>query len=245
LSWEFLSKEVEQAGAGGGILYHLLGTLILIGTALGVSAPLAFGIVLVHQVYLKSRRARQGLTLWLYTLNGVPSILFGLFGFIVFVKGFGWGKSWLAGGIVLGWMMLPTVAVAWIERMAVVPVKHLEAAAGLGLSQTQRIWSILMPQSIGGWVTGSLLGLARAAGETAPIMFTAVVFAGATLPDGIRQNPVLALPYHIFVLAQDTFDPVTRPKLWGTALILIGLVFLFSLIALPVRVRMHEEARYD
>src|SRR6185503_13993026 len=106
------------------------------------------------------------------------------------------------------------------------------------------IWSVILPQSAGGLITGSLLGLARAAGETAPIMFTATVFAGATLPHGIKESPVLSLPYHIFILAQDSFDQNVAAKLWGSALVLVGLVFLLSLMALPSRLRIHEEAHH-
>ena len=124
---------------------------------------------------------------------------------IVFVGVLGWGKSWLSGGILLGMMILPTVTVALIERIESLPGKYLEAAAGLGLSRSQIVWSVVLPQSATGLITGSLLGLARAAGETAPIMFTAAVFAGASLPQGIRESPVLSLPYHIFVLAQDSY----------------------------------------
>ena len=91
-------------------------------------------------------------------------------------------------------------------------------------------------------LTGSLLALARAAGETAPIMFTATIFAGATLPKGIHESPVLSLPYHIFILAQDSFDPAVGSKLWGAALVLLALVFTLSLIALPSRLKVHEEA---
>jgi phosphate transport system permease protein len=181
--------------------------------------------------------------LLLYTLNGVPSILFGIFGLIVFVRFFGWGKSWFAGGILLGMMILPVVTVALIERIESLPRKYIEAAAGLGLTQSQIIWSVILPQSLTGLVTGSLLGLARAAGETAPIMFTATIFAGATLPHGIKESPVLSLPYHIFVLAQDSFDPAVGSKMWGSALVLLALVSLFSIVALPMRLRIHEEAR--
>jgi phosphate transport system permease protein len=110
------------------------------------------------------------------------------------------------------------------------------------LNRTQIIWSVLLPQAWGGLVTGSLLGLARAAGEVAPIMFTATIFAGATLPKGIKESPVLSLPYHIFILAQDSFDPSVGSKLWGAALVLLALVLFLSLIALPSRLKLHEEA---
>ena len=242
ISWHFLTEQIRLVGAAGGIFYNLVGTLILIATALVVSAPVATGIALVHSVYLKDHRFRPSLTLFLYTLNGVPSILFGIFGMIVFVKFFGWGKSWLSGGILLGVMILPTVAIALIERIGGIPSRYIEAAAGLGLSRTQTIWSVILPQSRSGLLTGSLLGLARAAGETAPIMFTATIFAGATFPKGIKESPVLSLPYHIFILAQDSFDPIASKNLWGAALVLLAIAFTLSLLALPLRLRIHEEA---
>lgn len=242
LSWEFFTEQIRQVGASGGIFYNLIGTLILISAALLISAPLATSFALTHAVYLRSAPAKSRLGLFLYTLNGIPSIVFGIFGFVVFVKYLGWGKSWLTGGILLAIMILPTVTVSLIERIKALPLKYVEAAAGLGLRQSQIVWSVILPQSWSGLITGSLLGLARAAGETAPIMFTATIFAGATIPHGVRESPVLSLPYHIFILAQDSFDPGVGAKLWGSALVLLALVFALSAIALPVRLRLHEEA---
>lgn len=245
VSWSFLTEPIRLVGAAGGVFYNVVGTLILIATALLVALPPAVGFSLAHGVYLsRDGLLRRWLTLFLYVLNGTPSILFGIFGLIVFVNLLGWGKSWLTGGILLGFMILPTVAVSLIERIEGLPRSYLEAAAGLGLRQSQIVWSVVMPQSLSGLVTGSLLGLARAAGETAPIMFTATIFAGATLPSGIRESPVLSLPYHIFVLAQDSFDPLVASKVWGAAVVLLGLVLCLSLLALPMRLRIHEEARH-
>ncbi len=242
MSWTFITEQIRQVGAEGGIFYNLVGTLILITAALLVSAPIAVGLALTHAVYLRNAAAKSRLGLFLYTLNGIPSIVFGIFGFIVFVNYFGWGKSWLTGGILLAIMILPTVTVALIERIKALPAKYVEAATGLGLRRSQIICSVILPQSWGGLITGSLLGLARAAGETAPIMFTATIFAGATLPHGVRESPVLSLPYHIFILAQDSFDPAVGAKLWGSALVLLALVFALSVVALPFRLRMHVEA---
>ncbi len=245
ISWSFFTEQIRLVGAEGGIFYNLIGTGILILTAFCVAAPFATALALLHGVYLADTRWQKRLELMLYVMNGIPSILFGIFGLIVFVKFLAWGKSWLAGGILLGLMILPTTSVAFLEKIAALPKKYTDAAAGLGLTQSQIIWSVIFPQSAAGLVTGSFLGLARAAGETAPIMFTATIFAGATIPHGIKESPVLSLPYHIFIIAQDSFDPGVATKLWGTALVLVGLVFALSLAALPARIRLHEEARHD
>ena len=242
LSWSFFTEQIRLVGAAGGILWNLIGTSILLVSAFFICAPFAVALALLERVWLTSAGSRRFLRTGLYTLNGLPSVIFGIFGFIVFVQWCGLGKSWLVGGIVLAMSMLPTVSVSVIERMKAIPAKYPEAAAALGLSKAQVVWAVLLPQSWGGLVTGSLLGLARAAGETAPIMFTATIFAGATWPHAIKDSPVLTLPYHIFILAQDSFDPGVGSKLWGAALVLLGLVLLLSLIALPYRLKMHEEA---
>lgn len=240
LRWSFFTEQIAQVGREGGIFWNLVGTMILIATALAVSLPIAGALALLHGCYLRSEAWRGRLRLLLYVLNGVPSILFGLFGLMLFVKWLGWGKSWLTGGLLLGIMIVPTVAVAFSERIAALPSKLVDAAHGLGLTCSQVVWSLVVPQCRGGLLTGALLGLARAAGETAPIMFTATIFAGATFPKGIVESPVLSLPYHIFNLSQDSFDPETAHKLWGAALVLLALVFLLSLVALPMRLRTHD-----
>lgn len=241
LSWSFFTEQIRLVGAAGGVFWNLIGTSIILVAAFVICAPMAIGLALVESVWLSGETARRTLRTVLYTLNGLPSIIFGIFGFIVFVQWCGWGKSWLIGGIVLAFSMLPTVTIALIERLKAIPAKYVEAAAALGLSRAQVVWAVLLPQAWGGLITGSLLGLARAAGETAPIMFTCTIFAGATWPQGIKESPVLTLPYHIFILAQDSFDPAVGSKLWGAALVLLGLVFFLSLIALPGRLKIHEE----
>jgi len=242
MDWSFFTEQVRLAGAAGGILWNLVGTLILLATACGFCTPPAVALALWERVWLRNERSRRWLRTALYAANGIPSILFGLCGYILFVQKLGWGKSWLAGGLVLGFMMLPTVTLAFVERLRAIPPKYPEAAAAIGLNRTQQVWAVLIPQARGGLITGTLLGLARAAGETAPILFTATIFAGATFPDGIRDSPVLSLPYHIFILAQDSFDPAVGTRVWGAALVLLALVFALSLVALPGRLRQHEES---
>jgi phosphate transport system permease protein len=244
LSLDLLTQQMAEAGAAGGILYEILGTLILMVSALAVSSILAVALALAKSVYVKNPRLRRLIMLGLYTVNGLPSIVIGIAGMIFFMGVLGWGKSWLSGGILLGLMILPTLSVSLIERIESLPAKYLDAAASLGLSRSQTVWSVILPQSASGLLSGALLGLARAAGETAPIMFTAAVFSGATLPAGIRESPVVALPYHIFVLAQDSFQPGAEGRMWGATFVLLALVLGLSLVALPARLAVHEESKH-
>lgn len=241
LSLEFLLSATREAGVQGGVAYQILGTLLLVLSAALVAMPLATALALAAGVYLKANAARR-LRNALYVTNALPTIVLGLFGMIVFVEFFDWGKSWVAGGIVLGVMILPTVTFARLERIDAIPAQTLEAAAGLGLSCADRVRSVVLPHSRGGLWSGLLLGLARAAGETAPVMFTAVVFSGVTWPEGWRESPVLALPYHIFVLAQDSYDPRAIANLWAAASVLVAIVLASSLAALPARLRANRES---
>ena len=244
IDWAFLSQPEGDRFGTGGVLYQTLGSLILMLTALAVTAPVATGLALLLTTYIAPGRGRRRLRLALYTANGVPAILFGIFGLIVFGQFLGWGKSWLAGGVVLAAMILPTVTVSLVERIDALPKKYISAAAAAGLNRSQIVRSVVLPQARGGLLVGALLGLARAVGETAPIMFTAAVFSGVTLPSGIRESPVVALPYHIFVLAQDSLAPSAHSQIWGAALMLLILVLSLSLISLPVRLRSAEEASH-
>ena len=240
----FLFRGAGELFGSGGVVYQTFGTILLIVTALALSAPAAIGLALLQTIYIESPGAKRRLRLGIYVANGVPSILFGIFGLIVFGQILGWGKSWLAGGAVLAAMILPTLTVALVERIEALPRKYIVAAAAAGLDRSQTVRSVVLPQTRGGLVVGSLLGLARAAGETAPIMFTAAVFSGVTLPAGIRESPIVALPYHIFVLAQDSFDPAAQTQMWGAAVVLLTLVLTLSLIALPARLHSSEEAHH-
>ena len=242
VSWDFLTTGIEQAGAAGGILYPLLGTLLLVLVAALVATPWALGSALYIGHIARGTRRAGTLRQLLLVLNGIPAIVFGIVGMMLFVFWFGWGKSWLAGGLLLGVMILPTVTTALLARIEAVPSASIEAAVGLGLNREQIMRAVILPQSLSGLWSGLILGLARAAGETAPIMFTAVVFDGAKLPRAIVESPVLALPYHIFVLAQDSFAEGADQRLWATALVLLSLVMSLSLAALPFRGHSHEHA---
>jgi phosphate transport system permease protein len=155
------------------------------------------------------------------------------------VRTLGWGKSWVAGALALAVLVVPVAAMVTATRLAALPTSRREAALALGLTRTQFARSVLMPWAMPGLLTGSLLGLARAAGETAPLLFAATVFAGAAgLPSGVVDSPVVALPTHVFTLAQDSADPAALDAAWGAALVLVLISALLLLAAVPARRRM-------
>ncbi|MGH9156389.1 MAG: ABC transporter permease subunit [Acidimicrobiales bacterium] len=227
--------------SGGGIRDQLLGTGVLVVAAGLLAAPVGLGLGVVTAEYA-GPRAGRGLRSLTLTLGSVPSILLGLWGYWLFSTRLGWGRSWLAGAIVLAVLAVPPVAVAVGASLGDLPGERREAALAAGLRRSQLVRSVLVPHAVPALVTGLLLGLARAAGETAPLLFTAAVFAGATgLPSGIEDSPVAALPTHIFTLAQDGGDAASRSAVWGSALALIAVAGLLVLAAVPARRRL--EAR--
>ncbi|MGH4009681.1 MAG: phosphate ABC transporter permease subunit PstC [Pseudonocardiaceae bacterium] len=224
--------------SGGGVRDQVLGTVVLVvGTAM-LAAPVGLGLGLLIAEYAGPRAAR-GLRTATVTLGGVPSILLGLVAYDLVVRTLGWGKSWVAGVLALAVLVVPVVAMVTATRLAALPVARREAALALGLDRAQLSRSVLVPWATPGLLTGTLLGLARAAGETAPLLFAATVFAGASgLPAGILDTPVVALPTHVFTLAQDAADPVALDAAWGAALVLVLLAALLLLAAIPARRRM-------
>lgn len=244
LSWSFLTEATRGAGAAGGIVYQIAGTLILMLTAALTAVPLAAGAGVWSEMYASSA-ARRSFESLLHALNGIPSIVFGLIGYAFFFRFLGMKKSWLAGGVLLAVMILPTLVVAFIGKLRSIPRATIDAAFGLGLRRGDVVRTVLLPQGASGLATGTLLGIARAGGETAPIMFTAAIFSGATIPHAITDSPVLALPYHIFILAQDSFDPSMHTAMWGTAAVLVLLVTCASAVAIPLRIRIVQEAAGD
>ncbi len=229
-----------SGASGGGIRDQLAGTALLVAMAGVLAAPVGLGLGLVMAEYAGPSAARWLHTLTL-TLGGVPSILLGLWGYWLFSTRLGWGTSWLAGSIVLAVVAVPPVVIAVAAAVAALPAERREAALAVGLRRDQLVRSVLVPQAVPGMITGLLLGLARAAGETAPLLFTAVVFSGApTLPQGVVEAPVAALPTHIFTLAQDSADPAALDTAWGAALALVVVAGLLVVAAVPARRRMQR-----
>ncbi|HPF49426.1 MAG TPA: phosphate ABC transporter permease PstA [Caldisericia bacterium] len=234
ISWEFLTAMPQRSGTMGGIGPVILGTIYLIGGTAIIAIPLGIASAIYLAEYAKPTRFTNLIRLAITTLAGVPSIVFGLFGLGLFVLLFGLGTSVIAGSFTLACLIMPTIIVASEESIRAVPRAFREGALALGASKWQMIKTQVLPYSIPGMMTGSILGISRAAGETAPIMFTAAVFFTRSTPT--LTKPVMALPFHLFTLSTQVPEiEKVRPMQYGTALVLISVVVGFSLIAVLVR----------
>jgi phosphate transport system permease protein len=244
ISWEFLTAPPTDAMTKGGIMPAILGTFYLTLGAVVIAMPLG----IMSAIYL-SEYARQGplvrvIRLGVNCLAGVPSIVFGLFGLGLFVVYLKFGASILSGSLTLGFLILPTIIGASEEALKGVPQTFREASLALGVSKWQTIRRVVLPNALPGILTGSILGIGRAAGETAPIMFTAAAFYTVKLPTSIFDE-VMALPFHIYVLATaGTHIEETRPIQFGTVLVLVALVLSIDLVAIAIRSAIRKKKRW-
>ncbi len=235
ISWEFLTQPPRDSMTKGGIMPAILGTLYLTAGAIIIALPLGVASAVYLSEYAKGETAIRIIRVGINCLAGVPSIVFGLFGLGLFVVFLQFGSCILSGALTLGILILPTIIGASEEALKGVPQTFREASLGLGVSKWQTILRIVLPSALPGILTGSILGIGRAAGETAPIMFTAAAFFTAKLPSSIFDE-VMALPYHVYVLATaGTHIEETRPIQYGTVLVLVALVLGIDLIAIIIR----------
>jgi phosphate transport system permease protein len=244
LSWDFITKPPTDAMTKGGIMPAILGTVYLTLGAVAVGLPLGIASAIYLTEYAKQGKLVRFIKVGINCLAGVPSVVFGLFGlgfFVIFLK---FGSSILSGSLTLGFLILPTIIGASEEALKAVPQTFREASLSLGVSKWQTILRIVLPNALPGILTGSILGIGRAAGETAPIMFTAAAYFTAKLPGSIFDE-VMALPYHIYVLATaGTNIEATRPIQFGTVLVLVAVVLGIDLIAIIIRGRMRKNKRW-
>ena len=235
ISWEFITRPPTDAMTKGGIMPAILGTIYLTIGAIAIGLPLGVASAIYLTEYAKQGRIIRLIKVGINCLAGVPSVVFGLFGlgfFVIFMK---FGSSILSGSLTLGFLILPTIIGASEEALKAVPQTFSEASLSLGVSKWQTIYRIVLPNALPGILTGSILGIGRAAGETAPIMFTAAAYFTAKLPGSIFDE-VMALPYHIYVLATaGTNIEATRPIQFGTVLVLVAVVLGIDLIAIVIR----------
>jgi len=244
ITLDFLTLPPMDSMTRGGIMPAILGTLYLTVGAVCVSLPLGIASAIYLTEYAEQGRIIRIIRIGVNCLAGVPSVVFGLFGLGFFVVFLQFGSCILSGALTLGILILPTIIGATEEALKAVPQTFREASLALGVSKWLTIWNVVLPSALPGILTGSILGIGRAAGETAPIMFTAAAFFTAKLPGSIFDE-VMALPYHIYVLATaGTFIDQTRPLQYGTVLVLVFLVLGINLFAIVIRSTMRRKKRW-
>jgi phosphate transport system permease protein len=244
LSWEFISQYPKKSGAEGGILPAIVGTIWLVIGAIIVAMPLGMASAIYLTEYAKQGRFTKAIRLAIVTLAGVPSIVFGLFGLGLFVLFFGFGASILAGSLTLALMILPTIIVASEESLRAIPQVFREGSLALGATKWQTISRNVLPYALPGMMTGSILGIGRAAGETAPILLTVAAFFLPKLPSSMFDQ-VMALPYHLYVLAtQHPEATKVLPMQYGTALVLLIIVLGFNLTAIVLRSHFRKKYKW-
>lgn len=235
ISWEFLTEFPSDGMRAGGIFPAIVGTILLtIGTAI-FSVPLGIGSALYLSEYAPENRWTRYIRIAIINLAGIPSVVYGLFGlglFVVFLK---LGTSIIAGALTLAIMTLPIIISTSEEALRAVPNSFRVVSISLGATKWQTIRRIVLPQSLPGITTGVILGLERAAGETAPILFTVAAFYLPSLPDS-PLDATMALPYHLFVISTQVPGMPIEIQ-YGTALVLLIFVLGMNLLATIIRSR--------
>jgi phosphate transport system permease protein len=233
VSWEFLTAMPRDGMRAGGIFPAIVGTLWLTaGTAL-VAIPVGVGGAVYLAEYARDTLLTRAIRLAIINLAGVPSVVYGLFGLGLFVLFLQFGTSIVAGSLTLAIMTLPIIISTAEEALRAVPTEFRTVSASLGGTRWQGIRHIVLPQAMPGIITGVILGLLRAAGETAPILFTVAAFFLPRLP----QSPLdqtMALPYHLYVISTQV-PGMPEENQYGTALVLLVLVLSLNVVATLIR----------
>lgn len=245
LSWSFLTQFPQNGMMEGGIFPAVAGTVwVTLVTAL-FAIPFGVATAIYLQEYAGQHWLTSLLRATIRNLAGVPSIIYGLFGVALFVQAMQMGTSILASGLTLGLLTLPYVITTTEEALKTVPQAYREGAMALGATKWEAIRSVVLPSATPGILTGVILGLSRAAGETAPILFTGVAFYVRYLP-GSPFDEFMALPYHLYILAtQHHAIEAVRPLAYGTSLLLLILVFGLNLIAIIIRYRYQKYLQHQ
>lgn len=233
ISAEFLSTAPHNGMRDGGIWPAIVGTFWLtIGTAI-FSVPIGVAIAIYLSEYARDNAFTRMIQLAIINLAGIPSVVYGLFGLGLFVLALQFGSSILAGSLTLSIMTLPVIISTSEEALHSVPQSFRTVSVSLGGTKWQTIRKIVLPQALPGILTGVILGLERAAGETAPILFTAAAFFLPQLPTSIFDK-TMALPYHLFVISTQVPGMPIRIQ-FGTALVLLMFVLTMNLAATAIR----------
>ncbi len=235
VTWTFLTEKPRDGMKAGGLLPAILGTLLLtVGTA-AIAVPIGVGGAIYLSEYARDNARTRAIRIAIINLAGIPSVVYGLFGLGLFVIFLNFGTSILAGSLTLGIMTLPVIISTAEEALRAVPQSFRLVSTSLGGTRWQTIRRVVLPQALPGVLTGIILGIERAAGETAPILFTAVAFFLPQLPSSIFDQ-TMALPYHLYVISTQVPGMPIRIQ-YGTALVL--LLFILSMNLLATLMRRH------
>ncbi len=242
ISWEFLTAMPREGMRAGGIWPAIVGTFYLtLGTAI-FSVPLGIAAAIYLSEYASDNWWTRLIRLAIINLAGIPSVVYGLFGLGLFVLFLRFGTSILAASLTLSIMTLPVIISAAEEALRAVPQSFRTVSISLGATQWQTIRRIVLPQALPGIITGVILGLERAAGETAPILFTGAAFFLPRLPHSIK-DATMALPYHLFVISTQVPGMPVRIQ-YGTALVLLVFVLTMNIIATIIRARARAKRQW-
>lgn len=235
VSWSFVTEKPRDGMTAGGIWPAIVGTFWVTLITAAFSIPFGVAAAVYLSEYARNNWLTRFIRASIRNLAGVPSVIYGLFGVALFVETLALGGSILSSGLTLGLMTLPWITTTAEEALTTVPRGDREGSLALGATQWTTIRKVVLPKATPGITTGAILGLSRAAGETAPILFTGVAFSLPQLPDSV-MDPFMALPYHLYILATQhhAIDEV-RPLAYGTGLVLITLIVLLNLIAFGIR----------
>jgi len=235
LSWGFLTKDLPLFGQpGGGIAPLIVGSAILVGIATAIALPVGVCIAIFLQEFARGT-VRAAIQLVIDLLAGLPSIVLGIFVFGLLV--YGHPQNGLAGAYGLAIVMLPLITRATQEVLRLVPNSHREGAFALGASRWRTVLGVILPSTLGGILTGTVLAVARAAGETAPLLFVTSIYANTIQWDPRHALP--NMPVQIFIWSESP-DPLDHQRAWATALVLILFVLATSLIARAVLARTRK-----
>ena len=239
LSWEFLVSSPTDGMRAGGIFPAIVGSVLLTIGTIAVSVPFGIltGIFLVE--YSKDNIIRRVINLTIVNLAGIPSIIYGLFGMSLFVIFLQFGSSILSGALTLGIMCLPVIITATREALLAIPKDLREASLALGATKWETIWKIILPTALPGILTGIILSISRAAGETAPIMFTVAAFYLPFLPMSVWDQ-VMALPYHLYVIATQVPN-MPENIMNGTVFVIVVLTVGFNLLGAFLRKKFSKK----
>ena len=239
ISIEFLTQPPSQAGKAGGILPAIIGTVFLMIGTLLLSLPIGVLAAIYLTEYARDNWLTRTINLAIMNLAGVPSIVYGLFGLGVFVLAMGFGMSLLSASLTLACQALAMTITASREAILAVPREHREGSLAIGATKWQTTRHIVLPQALPGIITGAVLAMSRAAGETAPIL---VVGAAFLLP-GLPQSPFdqfMALPYHLYTVAAHV-PGIPKSTIWGVALVLLVVVLFFNVLATAIRLQARRQ----